>query len=372
MKKLALITFLLVTPMFAGAWFGGPDNSTLEGAAQAVVQALIDGDVEAMKEVNKSFGQPSGYMINQSGEAYAGRKLSEFTFTTVKDRKCVLIESSDGKIRTEMMFKFIGKGFFFDNYNRGDRCIVPKEQKMSLAAAASYVVQALIDSDISALQKVNKSSKFPSKYMVDQFGKQYTGHKLSDFEFTVLRDKQCTVAKSSDGKIHSDISFKHIGQGHFFHGYGSYQWCKPQQEIEAAAKKELTPKPESKPAVKQQEQAKFQPKPQAEKTQTVLAKAKDTNPEFDIAGKWQTKWGIVTFDVSGSEVTGSYPHDSGKITGVISGNTLKGNWSEGPSFAPPKDAGEFEFTFSSANKFTGKWRYGSSGTWRSGWNGVKQ
>lgn len=67
---------------------------------------------------------------------------------------------------------------------------------------------------------------------------------------------------------------------------------------------------------------------------------------------------------NGASVTGTYTYDSGKINGTISGNALIGTWSESPTYAPPNDGGEIEFTmYSDGKSFTGKWRYGSEGSW---------
>jgi len=54
---------------------------------------------------------------------------------------------------------------------------------------------------------------------------------------------------------------------------------------------------------------------------------------------------------------------------------LRGTWLEAPSYSPPDDGGDFEFTISSdCSSFTGNWRYGSTGDWEkdhpnSGWTG---
>jgi hypothetical protein len=97
----------------------------------------------------------------------------------------------------------------------------------------------------------------------------------------------------------------------------------------------------------------------------------DTN---HVSGTWKTNFGLMTLTQDGSHVTGSYPHDSGKIDGTLEGNVLRGSWSERPSYKPPKDAGDFEFTFSEdGRKFSGTWRYGSQKqSWDGKWNGEKQ
>jgi hypothetical protein len=75
----------------------------------------------------------------------------------------------------------------------------------------------------------------------------------------------------------------------------------------------------------------------------------------------------------GNQVNGFYEHDSGQITGTVSGNVLYGTWSEAPTYNPANnDAGDVELTISpDGNTFTGYWRHGSSGGWYSNWNGTK-
>lgn len=89
-------------------------------------------------------------------------------------------------------------------------------------------------------------------------------------------------------------------------------------------------------------------------------------------GEWQSKWGKMVIVQNGNEVTGTYEHDNGKIKGTIIGNKLIGTWSEAPTYLPPNDAGEFEMIIAPDGKsFTGKWRYGTTGKWESGWNGSR-
>lgn len=89
-------------------------------------------------------------------------------------------------------------------------------------------------------------------------------------------------------------------------------------------------------------------------------------------GLWQTQWGQMVIQQNDNNITGTYVHDNGKIKGTITGTLLKGTWSEAPTYLPPKDAGEFEFTLSADSKsFTGRWRYGNKGEWQTGWDGHK-
>lgn len=85
---------------------------------------------------------------------------------------------------------------------------------------------------------------------------------------------------------------------------------------------------------------------------------------YSWEGEWTTNWGDMVLTQTGSTVTGTYTHDQGRINGMVSGNTLTGTWSESPSYDPPSDAGDVELVMSADGKsFTGKWRYGSEGSW---------
>ena len=73
-------------------------------------------------------------------------------------------------------------------------------------------------------------------------------------------------------------------------------------------------------------------------------------------------------------MTGYYAHDDGKITGMISkdGSTMKGWWSEAPTYQPTSDAGDVIFKISpDGNSFTGTWWYGTQSGSGSPWNGTR-
>jgi hypothetical protein len=96
------------------------------------------------------------------------------------------------------------------------------------------------------------------------------------------------------------------------------------------------------------------------------------SPKSNWSGTWDTDWGEMTLVQTGNTVTGEYTHDSGKISGTVSGNKLIGTWSESPSYNPPSDAGDVEFTLSAnGNSFDGSWRYGSTGSMSGGWVGTR-
>lgn len=99
---------------------------------------------------------------------------------------------------------------------------------------------------------------------------------------------------------------------------------------------------------------------------TVMA---DVPGLYSWEGLWDTNWGEMTLIQTGIKVSGTYTYDSGRIEGTISGNVLKGTWSESPSYSPPNDAGEVVFVMSEDGmSFTGEWRYGSEGDWGK-WDG---
>lgn len=94
-------------------------------------------------------------------------------------------------------------------------------------------------------------------------------------------------------------------------------------------------------------------------------------PQAIWSGTWSTNFKHLVLTQTGNQVTGHYENDNGRIDGQVSGNTLKGTWSEEPSYRPPKDAGDFEFTLSSDGRsFAGRWRLGSTGDWRE-WKGAR-
>lgn len=92
---------------------------------------------------------------------------------------------------------------------------------------------------------------------------------------------------------------------------------------------------------------------------------------FTWQGQWESSFGDLTLTQNDSIVTGTYSHDSGQVSGTVSGNKFIGTWSEDPTYAPPYDAGDFEWTMSEdGKKFTGVWRFGSTGNWGS-WDGIR-
>lgn len=92
------------------------------------------------------------------------------------------------------------------------------------------------------------------------------------------------------------------------------------------------------------------------------------------AGTWDTNWDDMVLAQNGNQVSGTYGHDNGKISGTVSGDTFSGWWSEAPSYSPPDDAGSVELTMGPEHQtISGRWRYGSSGSWyENGWHGTRR
>ena len=90
-------------------------------------------------------------------------------------------------------------------------------------------------------------------------------------------------------------------------------------------------------------------------------------------GTWETEWGAMVLTQTGSQVKGTYPHDTGHIAGTVTGNLLKGRWTELPTRKGPSDAGAVELTMSAdGTKLTGRWTYDSAPTsWNTNWSGTR-
>ncbi len=83
--------------------------------------------------------------------------------------------------------------------------------------------------------------------------------------------------------------------------------------------------------------------------------------KYTWEGQWDSNWGRMVLTQRGNIVTGHYTHDQGRIEGAVSGNQMNGTWSEYPTYAPKKDAGDVRFIMSADGKtFGGSWGYGSS------------
>jgi hypothetical protein len=74
---------------------------------------------------------------------------------------------------------------------------------------------------------------------------------------------------------------------------------------------------------------------------------------------------------NGTTVSGNYDWDWGRLRGTIDGDKLRGEWAEWPTYAPPSDAGTFEFTMRpGCNEFYGHYYYGTDPEWND-WTGER-
>ncbi len=94
-------------------------------------------------------------------------------------------------------------------------------------------------------------------------------------------------------------------------------------------------------------------------------------PSCTWTGAWETNWGRMDLQQSGDNVTGTYVRQSGKMVGRVAGNVLSGTWTEAPTYRPPKDEGDYEFSLlPGCNAFDGRWRYTGESRWRP-WTGKR-
>ncbi len=94
-------------------------------------------------------------------------------------------------------------------------------------------------------------------------------------------------------------------------------------------------------------------------------------PPCTWTGRWETNWGRMDLQQSGDQVTGTYVRQQGKMLGRAAGNALSGTWTEGPTYRPPTDAGDYEFVMApGCNAFNGRWRYTGKSDWRP-WTGKR-
>lgn len=102
----------------------------------------------------------------------------------------------------------------------------------------------------------------------------------------------------------------------------------------------------------------------------VTVKEKSDEGPCDWTAIWDSDFGFMDLEQSGSNVTGistgNIPYQL--IQASVSDKKLVGNW----SYSSNNDGGNLEFTMNDdCNSFTGKWRYGYEGAMYSSWNGTR-
>jgi hypothetical protein len=97
-----------------------------------------------------------------------------------------------------------------------------------------------------------------------------------------------------------------------------------------------------------------------------------TAPDPGWTGTWQTTWGTMRLLELDGRVTGAYDFEGGRIEGESDDGVVTGRWSEEPTRTAPEDAGQLRLVLAPDGvSFTGAWRYGSTGEWRTDWTGTR-
>lgn len=87
-----------------------------------------------------------------------------------------------------------------------------------------------------------------------------------------------------------------------------------------------------------------------------------------LNGAFLSTFGTLTLVQSGSSVTGTYPHEDGRIEGVLDGRTLRGTWVQ----SPPGKRGPMELSFDDfGNAFQGRWKLDAAADWQGRWDGTR-
>jgi len=89
----------------------------------------------------------------------------------------------------------------------------------------------------------------------------------------------------------------------------------------------------------------------------------------DYSGLWQTNWGALTLVQKGTQVTGSYPKNKGKVLGTVGEDgILLGSWTQTEN----QRGGQLRFVLSGdGSSFAGQWSYGDGKWEEEKWNGQR-
>lgn len=98
----------------------------------------------------------------------------------------------------------------------------------------------------------------------------------------------------------------------------------------------------------------------------------------DLIGKWDSDqaFGTMVFWAVGDDIRGVYRIEDGSVIGRVENGVFRGWWCQVPSRRPPDDAGEVEWRLlkdpdSEAVRLDGRWRYGTEGPMKGGWDLTK-
>ena len=107
-----------------------------------------------------------------------------------------------------------------------------------------------------------------------------------------------------------------------------------------------------------------QPAPPRPQTAPSSSPAAAAVPSW--AGGWASNFGAMRLSQQGSRVTGSYDYKGGQIDGQISGNTLRGRWTQDNA------SGHFVFHLSGdGRRFDGSWGRGGADSDGGAWQGTR-
>lgn len=105
--------FILFASTFLMGCSGKDESqSTMEGTAEAFVQALIDGDEEVIGKLNRDATNPTEYVIQEEAPKFSGISIDDLSFEYDKDKHEVLVENKDGSIRYWLDIEKIGEEYF--------------------------------------------------------------------------------------------------------------------------------------------------------------------------------------------------------------------------------------------------------------------
>ncbi|HEX2150139.1 MAG TPA: hypothetical protein VHI31_08230 [Actinomycetota bacterium] len=101
--------------------------------------------------------------------------------------------------------------------------------------------------------------------------------------------------------------------------------------------------------------------------------------ESTLLGKWnsQNAYGELLFRKIGGEIRAAYRLEHGTVTGELGEDgVFRGWWCQEPDRKPPDNAGEVEWRLlkdpdTAVVRLDGRWRYGSSGSFKGGWDLTK-
>lgn len=102
---LGAIAFLLVTIMSGcvGNTHTGPDQSTLEGAAELYVDAMVNTDSEKLGALLNYDADAIKYFIREANKSWAGKNVEDFECVVESDSKRFFVGHPDWNEAREMI-----------------------------------------------------------------------------------------------------------------------------------------------------------------------------------------------------------------------------------------------------------------------------